>query len=245
MKRPATLIEPKEVVFLSGINQDFPPCSIVEIKQIELSEKRNCLKDLYDALLADKQDYSGTASWSAGSYTAEQVVEYKGVYYQATVNTSNAPSHPDWEYADKFNEAEYNELWTGFLGPYLALLALRQVIPMSATKVSSQGIVKQKGDDFDAADEREVKLLISAIDAKISLYQKNLLEELEGKEDNDLFAGYFESGSCGCSCGGTGYLDLPKYEADGHICYIKTPCGCTCDACRGRTKRNLNVYAVG
>ena len=116
---------------------------------------------------------------------------------------------------------------------------------MSATKVSSQGIVKQKGDDFDAASDREVKLLMSAVDAKISLYQKNLLEELDGKEENDLFAGYFESGSCGCSCNGTGYLDLPKYEADGHVCYVKTPCGCSCNACRGKAKRNLNVYAVG
>jgi hypothetical protein len=249
-----TLITIKEVELLSGIDGKLPTCGNSDIYQVEQRERRRCIgNDFYDALVADLANYSAATQYEAGTeYVDGDTVIYNGLYYTATTTTTNAPSnHQDWTYADKFNEADYNTFWGGFLGPYLAVNVLAWVMPFAATKVASQGVVRNFGENFQSASASDMKRLQAALNARIVTVNENMREYLKDQTENTLFALHpdiekLNSTDCGCECGGTGQIEYGGYvdQAGIYIPYTRT-CDCNCRSCRGDKRSALNTYGIG
>lgn len=220
MDKPATIINPAEVKYLSGVNKNIPACSFSSVQQVEKRERRNCLgKTFYDSLLADVVDYSGANEYdSATAYVLDDVVIYKGIYYKATgATTGNAPSdYTKWEYAPKFSEAAYNTLWTEYLGMYLALNVLEFTLTGANVDFSDQGLIQHKGETFQQASESSIKRFQMGVTSRISTVLANmtefLQEEAEGEPLYQTFKGVEVNFDCNdgltggsvnsCDCGG-------------------------------------------
>lgn len=195
------LLTPREAVLLSGIQENFPPCRVDDILQIETEESRDCLGSLYDSLLADKADYSGDPEFVSGStYNEGDVVSYQGVFYEALATTTALPVNSGaWKFAAKFETAIYNELWV-FLGRYLACLAVKASVEPAATKMTGAGLVKTKGDDFDPASSKDIERLYLWLNARIAQAFRNMHHFLLKRKAETALSGYAGFNTCTAAC---------------------------------------------
>lgn len=207
-----TLLVQNDVVELSDIGKDVPVCTIKDIAQVERNEFLGCLGiEFYEVLLADVVDYEaqGVDEWVAGtSYTAGDVVKWRGKYYTCTLTGTNTePLNGDWELSDKFTTDEYNALWCDAqLGRYLATLVAKNKAVKQAIQFEDKGMVRRSGTNFDPATMSEVKQWVTAVDQDIAQMYKYLDWYLTNTEYNtnnafDLYPP--NADSTGCDCGGT------------------------------------------
>lgn len=233
----ATLITPEEVKLLSRIDRHVSPCDINDIKQVERAVKRNCLGDIYDALVADLNDYSAVPLWDGTSVPIDTVRLYKGIYYVSLSMTTSEPSNKSfWAKAPKFNTAANELLWCEVLGRYIALLVLQNTQPILSTPIKAQGTVKLKGEGFDAATEDENLRLQTWIASQVATAYDNLDEYLT--ENFPSYAG----DTCTANC-----CTEPQGTFIGGI-YFPPECveekSCNCKKCREAAISKANRYVI-
>lgn len=200
-----TIINPTEVIYFSNVRLNFNPCTFREVFQIEYQEARTCLGiDFYNDLIAALADYSAAPAYEAGtSYLAGEVVRFKGIYYQALVDTSELPTvATEWEPAPKFTGAcadQYNDFFCDFLAPYLAFTILAIRIPYVRTQATDLGIIEFSGMQYEPAEADQYQRLLHAIDRDRAMAWNNLVFHLEQDLSEDpCFANYkgFEENEC-------------------------------------------------
>lgn len=152
-----TVINKEEV--LEFLDLEHPLIDRKAVKGIFLAEqilKRNCLGDFYDLLLGAKIDHSNVDEYEPGqSYTAGNVVLYRGVYRQAKSSTSLEPNFSsDWKDASKFNDNTYNDLWENRgLGMLFASVCMLYSLPTISVQIRTAGVMKSKGGRQDSAPD--------------------------------------------------------------------------------------------
>lgn len=226
---------------------DFPPCDISDIFNVEMAERRKCLgKDFYDELVGDLVDYSAVESYIKGnSYVVDEVVEYKGVLYKALGSTTSEPSvKGEWELAPKFTTEKFEELWCRYLGKYLALVAVRNSLTSVSSKVTGAGIIKIEGENFRPAKDAEVIGVMDHVDSMVRMVYENMhdwiLEEKAGGEvafDKYRRIDEYDDGDLNeCSCEVAQY-----YDPNTGVC---EQCGGKCDSCEDNLKSNGNTWMI-
>lgn len=261
-----TLITAAEVKTLGRVNRHVPECDINDIRQVEMVMSRECLgEDFYEYLVGKLNDYSTKPAWVSGTTTEGSVRRYEGVYYIAKKDTTAEPSlKSDWEAAPKFSEACLNDLWCAVLGRYIALLVAQNTLPFSSTALTAQGMVKRKGEGFDAASEKAVLRLQEAMATNVETAYQNLdhfLKKRKAVQDSSngtcygLYKGSRDSDSeCGCTVS-TDTKDITPYGAvfngDGSItlfgenhCCKETTNHCGCANCKEQHASQANRYVI-
>lgn len=234
------LLGTKEAVLLSGIPENFPPCRVDDILQIEIQERRDCLgAGLYDSMLADLADYSGEPEFVSGStYNPGDVVRYNGMYFEAEAVTTDLPTNTaTWKLAPKFQLDLYNQLWV-FLGRYLACLAIKASIEPNAVKMTGAGLVKMKGDDFEPASGQDVNRLYTWLNARIEQSFRNMHYWLVDRSSESALSGYAGLSTCTPAC--ESYI--PDYPST--VC-CQSCGGSGCSDCLDAKASYGNTYNVG
>lgn len=198
----ATLLTNIEAIDLANIGKEFPPCDIQSIIQVELTAFNNCLSiDFYNSLLSALVDYSSVVKWAnTTAYNTNDLVSYNGRIYKALQGSTGVQPMAGtyWQIAPKFSNTTLNNLWTtGLLGRWLALLTIGRTIPYMANQITGKGIVKNFGQDYQAAGVESVNGLQSRVSADaidclniVKLFIKN----------NPDFAWVGLDGVQGCGC---------------------------------------------
>ena len=221
-------------------------CLIGDIGLVELEEREHCLgADLYDAMVADLVDYSAALPYTSGSYTAGDVVIYKGLYYEALVNTSSEPNNSAaWSLAKKFASDFYNDFYESVLGRYLALAVLRDSTPMVKTRVRDAGTVKLRGVRESPASRDEFEDLQNSI--LIKIYRAyNAMISYAAEHSGEGAIGTIKGLEVNCTCG-SNLVGIDAMEAMFYTQvewdYAATVKGC--NNCRKRRFSNTNNYDV-
>lgn len=187
----------------------FPRCDITDIYAVERKEFKHCFgKAFYNELLLNLATYD-CIEWVEGStVTAGETRSYKGIFYTANVDTTNRPTHhTDWSRSPKFKTECLENLWCiGSLGKYLAWCVLRGFLPFTRFRFNALGIVKMKGDDFDAISGSEANTMYDAIDNKIVCGLEVLIDYMRDNNESGCFDLY--KGIANGCCGGCGCLDM-------------------------------------
>lgn len=213
------IITETEVVFHSGIDLDFQVCDLRTAVNVERFEFRECLgKEFYKDLKAALAEYEcnkWVAKDEAGdpiTYQVDDVVVYNGIFKVALNITTEIPSNKtDWANAPKFDASktcgtEYETLWCEYLAEYISLSVVKAELPRISTKISKDGLIKQFGPNFQAADSKANDSLLGWVDKKIAIVFSNMDEYMkDAKEDDgvdcfDNYKGIAETccGDCGC-----------------------------------------------
>ena len=137
---PQTLLSKAEVRSLAKVSKY--TCDLQDIYQVEQREARLKLGiDFYNELIADLVDYSSASEWEDGTtYSAEDVVIWDGIFYQAISETDTEPTTVEfWELAPKFDKDCFNTLWCNYLGVYLALNVVKNSLMHQFVKIDRPG----------------------------------------------------------------------------------------------------------
>ena len=224
------LLTKADIVRFTPVALPFNPCTLREAYLIEYTEATSCIgADLWQAMVDALADYSSASAYdSETTYQVGNVVSFKGVYRQATVETSQIPDFSDhWTDAPKFtgdNATDFNELYCTFLGPYLAHVVLSERLPYIVTQLTDEGIT-YGGRKYNAQDAERIKSLERAIfrdREKIYNALKHYLSQPANVE-NEAFAGWIENS-----------------EVDACACNKST-----CNVCQKRRPRNVGRYRIG
>lgn len=196
-----------------------PRNDLTDLYQVEMTERRVTLgKEMYDALVEDLADYSGTSDWDAqATYAQDALVVFEGIVYISLVdNNQTEPGTRDkWDFAKKFNTDINNTLWCYHLGRYLSLHVIDLTLPKTSTQMRGAGLIQINGENFEPADKQEVNNLHTSVKAQIFQTWENMDDWL--KDNQDSFAGYkgftatetCEKCKGDCICGAE-LLDLPE-----------------------------------
>ena len=113
------------------------------------------------SLIADIVDYSATDNWTAATYNADDLVKWGGVSWIATDTTDTEPNADSvgWDYAPRFTTECNQLLYDTVLAPYLSLCILQGCIPFMTVEATSNGLIRQRGENFDPADMKEVDMV--------------------------------------------------------------------------------------
>lgn len=164
-----TLLTPEDVRELSGFDPNVEICQVSEIYNIEYRNARGCLGyDLWVRMIEAKADYSSAEEYEADTtYNANDVVIFRGVYRMANKTTNNVPTlADDWDLAPKFDgdgKELFEEIYSQFVGPYLALTILAFRLPFVWTRIESTGVVMYNGAEMKSADSDGYDRLLGAI----------------------------------------------------------------------------------
>lgn len=213
-----SLLTPREVIFWSKVDANFPTCDLQNIFLILAKEFKDCLgKAFYDFLIENLADYTDAEHWDSDKdYVTGDTVVYEGVYYTAIENTNESPPMSScWELAPKFTKDCLNDLWcNGFLAYYLSMLVVRDSIIPTTLNLGASGVVKRFGDKFETADYKEVSSLIKHHNNKIGQAFECLDAYLRDENDSGCFDLY-KGNAIGC-CGECGCVEKK--------CCCKTDC---------------------
>lgn len=174
-----TLLNPEEIKEYSGMKMSAPICDLRNIFSVENYEARNRFGyEFYLDLIAGLADYSASAEWTTGVYVAEDVVIYRGIYYQAKENTSQPPTDKTkWRTAPKFVQTgcgeKWEELFCNYLGPYLASAVLANRLPFIHSSISG-GVIEYKGENFNPVTEAVYTRVSTAIQRDKDLAWSNM-----------------------------------------------------------------------
>lgn len=199
-----TILTPQEVIYFSGISEQFPVCDLRTIHQIEYAEFRTCLGNaFYVTLKNDLVKYSPNEYNGATGYVIDGIVKYRGLIYKAIQNSTGIPpsNHEYWELAPKFTTECYETLWCTFLAPYLAWQVIRSRLPFIWRQVKSEGIVAIFGGTFQAANIKEFQVLHQAVAAEAQMTFDNMDHYLKSDESG-CFGKYLGNATeCCPECG--------------------------------------------
>lgn len=213
MEAQDTLITPQEVVQYgpgdkheSGITD----CSFIVMKEEKLF--RECLGwDFYLALIADRIVYDTYTSFVYGTnYSVGDIILENGILYeciQATTGTQTLENVLYWKVAPKFVNTDYEFLWRRYLRTLLAFTISHTSLVYKAVNLTDQGLVRKKGENFDAADMKDVYLLKGEYAGDIRDILKNMDEYIMANKDkfpdyikikeNDNLLCKSKDGNCG------------------------------------------------
>lgn len=210
------IITETEVVYHSGIDLDFQVCDLRTAHNVERFEFRECLgKEFYKTLqsaLASYENITWKAKDEAGDiieYEKDAVVVYNGIFKKALETTSAIPSDKSkWVNAPKFDDSKYcgqiyEQLWCDYLAEFIALSVVKAELPRFATRISKDGLIKLFGQNFQAADSKEVDRIAGWIDKKIAIVFSNMDDWLKDNNINGCFDNY--KGIANTCCGDCGY----------------------------------------
>lgn len=224
-------------------SNDLARCVIRNILMMEREEREYCLgREFYDALIEDLVDYDSAVAWAPGSYSADDVVIYKGVYYKALELTSSEPSSRQfWTMAPKFTTDAHNSLWDAALGKYLALSAIRDSIPPTSTQFRSTGVIKIVGSRERPADIQEAYALQDHVFSMVYRAYRALVVYINEFSTAGAL-GSFKGLTSTCSCGDS-ITEITSLEA---LFYgqVITEDTISCDKCRLHKGRNIGGYGV-
>lgn len=202
-----TILSKGEIPRLSGVTSRLSLCKFQDIYLVEQYEFLKCFGlDFKDDLLANAIDYTAVIQWVQGTeYTLGTSVIYNSEFKIADVTTTSEPNGADWSYSPKFAESLYEQLWCRYLGAYLSLGVIRNNLPNMTIKVTEQGIVKQFGENFEQATDKQVKSLQVSYDRKIAQLITLMDHFMVNNNSTDVFDNYKGINSAVCDeCGQTG-----------------------------------------
>lgn len=188
-----SLITTNEVIKHSFAERNFPPDKVSRLLEIvENRFMRNCFGvEFYDTLKDDVVDWSNVTEWTAGSYSIGDLRFWEDDIYESTHNTNTEePSlvATKWKEADKFDTAEYNNLYKIYLRPILANEIVRIAVPLETVKFTAKGAVIQTDDSANTlgADSatldsamRHTKELIEVMKSEMIEYVKSQQEKYD------------------------------------------------------------------
>ena len=198
----ATLLTETEVIKWAKLGEEFPGCTLNDIKQVERTERRERIgKDLYDALIADLEDNSSADPYESKTYSeGDKVIWRDGLIYEAKEETTREPEDISaWKLADKFQEAKYNTFWTEVLARYLSIRVLQNTAPSMEVKFSGSGAVQLQGQTFIPAKSDPIKRAQSWIETQIKICWENVVDFLEENKEEAVFQdflGFKDSEDC-------------------------------------------------
>lgn len=219
---------PSEVIRYGNLKLDFSPCTFRELYSIEYGEATACIGfDFWSAMVAAKADYSSAVSYESGTtYPADSIVEFRGEYKRAKVETTQVPSlASDWETAPKFAgdcAVSYDDFFCTFYAPYVAAVVVLKKLPYIITQIADTGIV-YGGKSYNTTDGELINSLYRAVGRDKSEAWANLLHNMSLAivQENPCFSlwpGYQETTTCGCGCGSVAgecrnkYFQIGGYE---------------------------------
>ncbi len=155
--------------------------AIFQVEQGTFLDTSNCLgKDYYDALFADLSPKTGAIAYQSNViYNTGDLVLYNGVYYDC-IQTTTAPQYqrPDnvafFQKQPKFTTAANNDLWEFYLTPLLAHKAAFYSFPMIVSKLTANGLVREKSDSYQPATSAEIAHKRSGYETMIQLTLDNM-----------------------------------------------------------------------
>lgn len=175
-------------------------------------------------LLDSLVDYSSAKNYdNATVYETGDFVKWDGVIKIVIVddegNTQTTTGNiPDdicyWKDADRFSSKCLNTAWCSFIGPYLAWVAIRANAPFFYAHLTAQGIVINKGSNFDSVDIKNYSIFSAAVKREITTAFDNMDYYMKNNNNVgcfDLYKGISETCcskcglvdcTCGCSCSG-------------------------------------------
>lgn len=203
----ATLLTNLEAISLANINKEFPLCDIQSIIQVEINAFEGCFTlDFYNSLLADVTDYSSVLAWvNTTAYNTGDLVLFMGRIYEALEDSTGKQPMTStyWKLADKFDTTTLNNLWTtGLLGRWLSLQVIERTIPYMATQVTGKGLVKNFGNDYQAAGYKDVDSLQVRINQDVKECLKVVKLFIKNNPTYN-WIGLDDVEGCGCKVGKT------------------------------------------
>lgn len=192
-------------------------CDIHQLKRIELKEFKDCLGTaFYNHLLTCLADYTKAKKWVEDeAVVVGDVRVYKDCPYIAIADSDGViPSNIEcWKKAGVFKEkcsgvgctdCNYNEFYCDYLGVFLALSLMKQRLPYIRNKITSDGVVKIKTDDYEAVSSASYESLRIQINSDISLTYNLMVDYMKMNNSTgcyNLFKGIAVGccGDCGCS----------------------------------------------
>lgn len=159
----STILTRREAKFFTK-EETFPTCDMADIKRIELTsfDKHSFLgEELRLALIDGLADYSNVEKYSPSTLdyeTDDVVLHTDGFYYKALSDgqLKEPPCSDDWVLADKFDSDCFNTLWCDYgLGEYLSVKLLLRSMPNVVMKLTGNGLVQDRGNDYSHVDESD------------------------------------------------------------------------------------------
>lgn len=121
-------------------------CSFRELSAIEQIAAISCLgRELYEAIIAAKVDYTGTPEYAAGvTYNVGDVVTFRGILKRAKVQTTAIPDDVTaWEFAPTFEgvcSTFFNDFYCDYYAPWMSYVVLSKRLIYIAAQVGDTGI---------------------------------------------------------------------------------------------------------
>ena len=165
-------------------------------------------EDFYPLLIADLADHSTAVEWVEGTaYSFNDKVIYEGCVFISTVagvntNLSFPTIETAWIEADKFQNAEYNNLWTtGQLRGYLAYEIAGTGLVGATWKVGATGVVDrfEETTRTKTADKTTFSLVANKIHdgaiKRMRILKKYIEDQIEAGTNLSLYekVGFYEN----------------------------------------------------
>ncbi len=116
--------------------------------------------DFYLDLLSDKIDYSNVSEYEEyKEYEEGDIVKLYSLYYVALRQTSSNVNSKDWREAPKFNNESYNFIWFRYMRQIIALEVSYSTSTYSAIRLTARGIERNKRQDANPANLKEIAAL--------------------------------------------------------------------------------------
>lgn len=178
-----SILTPFQVILFSRIDKEFPPYEIQDIYEVESSLFKKCLSiELYEALIADKVDYSSVTAWNVNTeYIAGDKALFAGIIYNCvTANQGVTPQvytkNSVWELADLFTTPCYNSLFNETLiCRWLALAVMRTSTPHIRIKTTARGLVKPHSETSTTATKDDANDLMVNYAARMNDCLDNIM----------------------------------------------------------------------
>jgi hypothetical protein len=200
------IIKPSEVAGFTGIKLPFNPCDFAGAYNYEVYEFRKCLGlDFRDDLVAALTDFSSANEYDPeATYNQDDLAKYKSVYYKAKSNgvTSLPTVAADWSLAPKFSDADYEDLYCYYLGPYLGLSILARRLPFIISQITDEGVLSYNGSEYETSDTKSIERLQSSLYADRQIVYDNMDAWLTHEDRNEevKFSNYPKNKSAGNDC---------------------------------------------
>lgn len=140
--------------------------------------------DLYQAMENARIDYTGVPQWSeVTAYTVGQQVEFMSNWYQCILNgTGKRPTDTTyWLRMPKFDEPEYETLWTEHLRTILCFVVAQSSIVYDAVKQAPNGAVRQESvnGSFSPVTHKDIQYYKSEISGDVRVMISEMKEYLK------------------------------------------------------------------
>lgn len=193
-----TILTPRELIDFASLDNEFPPCDLKRIRQVEIKVFRDCLgTTLYNEMKASLNEYPCENYNPSETYSTGRVVVYKGVFYEALEQTQSIPVNKSyWKKAPKFDKPCLEELWCEFLGEFLAYSVLIPNMPLLLAKIKNGTIVKIFGKDYQAGSKNDMIMLVDALKDFRDLTFENLVAFVRDNNDDGCYDNFKDCEPC-------------------------------------------------